>query len=80
MRKRHRANLDDPDFVLGGKPRELKHLSTWRKRDQYTGFFTVLAMFVGTVKNPGISLVAASETEEAQTVRITRSMMRVLSI
>ena len=27
----------------------------------------MLAMFADTVKNPGISLVAASETEEAQT-------------
>ena len=34
-------------------------------------------MFADTVKNPGISLVAASETEEAQTEHITLCVMYV---
>ena len=49
------------DLESGSVPREVKHLSTWRKRNQYNQCFCI----------DGIPLVAASETGEAQTVRIT---------
>ena len=68
MGKPGRVNLDHPDLASGSRPRELKHLSTWRNRNQYPDFVLCWHASVDTVHDPGISLVAASETEGAQTV------------
>ena len=53
MGKPFRVNLGNPDISSGSTPREVKHLSTWRKRKK--------------ISQEIIPLVAASETGGAQT-------------